>query len=165
MIAISLWQPWASALFAPRPGGMRVPVKQYETRGWQMPPKYVGKPVAIHAAKRRTDDEREFWRDTVMRDPALRAMYAEAFRAIGIKCFGDLPLGAIIGEVVFAGSIPTEKVELDSVEQQWGNYSAGRWAWPTTERKVYDKPIPCIGRQGFFFWGGPGDSTFTVKTL
>ena len=49
MRAISLWQPWATAI--------AVGVKQIETRHWKTD--YRG-PIAIHAAKRWTRDEREF---------------------------------------------------------------------------------------------------------
>lgn len=159
MIAISLWQPWASALFAlreaPARGTPEVPVKRYETRGWHMPRKYVGQRVAIHAAKRWTNDEREFWRDTVL-NSTQRAMYAEAFARIGVRSAKDLPLGCIIGEVVFECSRPTEDLLLvpDWIESQWGNFYPGRAAWPTVERRHYGKPIPCVGRQGFFVWEG-----------
>lgn len=157
MIAISLWQPWASALFAlraePQRGAPDVPVKRYETRHWEMPRKYAGQRVAIHAAKRWTQDEREFWLDTVLLSTD-RAMYAEAFGRIGVRSDRGLPRGCIIGEVVFDRSIPTEDPLLipDTIEDQWGNFSRGRWAWPTIERRHYAQPTPCVGRQGFFIW-------------
>lgn len=44
MKAISLWQPWASLIAAG--------VKAYETRSWAPPRELIGKPIAIHAAKR-----------------------------------------------------------------------------------------------------------------
>ncbi len=157
MLAISLWQPWASALFAPIPGDSGEPIKRNETRSWPLPAKIVGQRVAIHAAKRRTPDEVEFWNDTVIGCPE-RGFYREAFGALGVKCFRDLPLGCIIGTLVFDASFQTTGWGMvDHLEGTWGNYAPGRWAWPTRARQLFAKPIPCVGRQGFFEWNAPAD--------
>ncbi len=151
MIAISLWQPWASALFAPyNPGASPIAIKTNETRHWPMPGRLIGQTIAIHAAKRDTLDEREFWTDVVMA-PSLREMHGHAFAAIGIQNYHDLPRGAIIGTAVFASPIRTEKIDsLGEHEANWGNYSPERWAWPVVHTDHFSKPIPCVGRQGFF---------------
>ena len=44
MKAISLWQPWASLIACG--------AKPYETRSWAPPRDLIGKPIAIHAAKK-----------------------------------------------------------------------------------------------------------------
>src|SRR3546814_14671667 len=67
--AISLWQPWASAIALGH--------KSIETRHW--PTKYRGE-LAIHAAKRFGPDEREF---------------ASIERALG-RMPARLPLGALV---------------------------------------------------------------------
>ncbi len=159
MIAISLWQPWASALFAPaNPGASPRAIKEHETRHWPMPNRFIGQPIAIHAAKRDTPDEREFWMDVVM-NPARRELYGNAFAAIGIQKYSDLPRGAIIGTAVFASPIHTEKMDaVGEIESDWGNFSAGRWAWPTVHLERFATPIPCVGRQGFFEWASPNDT-------
>ncbi len=55
-----------------------------------MPSRLIGKQVGIHAAKRDTRDEREFWEDIVTGDD----MFERAFAAIGIKSYADLPADA-----------------------------------------------------------------------
>ena len=141
MKAISLWQPWASALFTG--------LKPDETRSWSLPDCAVGVPVAIHAAKRDTKAEREFFEDTVS-----NTSDAGPFRDIGIGWYHDLPRGAVIGTVVFASPVRMEiQRHVRSLAQQdWGDYSEGRYAWPLVSYDLFAKPIPCIGRQGFFDW-------------
>lgn len=163
MKAISLWQPWASALFAQQlifngdKIGVR-PLKTYETRSWPMPESLVGQEVAIHAALRRTRDEKDFW---LMYVKSLygNSIACQAFRRIGIDSFEGLPRGCIIGTVVFNSGIRTEKVRLelsaDDIEFDWGNYSDGRWAWPQVSSKRFESPILCKGHQGFFNWEPP----------
>src|SRR3546814_20184887 len=70
--AISLWQPWASAIALGH--------KSIETRHW--PTKYRGE-LALHAAKRFGPDEREF---------------ASIERALG-RMPARLPLGALVAVV------------------------------------------------------------------
>lgn len=151
MIAISLWQPWASALFAPlKPGKAPHAIKLHETRHWPMPKHYANEWVAIHAAKRETPDEREFWQDVVM-DPEHRETYGHAFAAIGIQNYHDLPRGFIVGKVRFAPSKRTDGFgPVAWPEGDWGNYSMGRFAWPVIQTHHFAAPIPCVGRQGFF---------------
>lgn len=153
MKAISLWQPWSSALFAPmNPGASMEAIKTYETRSWPMPSLLIGQEVAIQAAKRNTKDEQEFWMHVVM-DTTRREIYGHSFAAIGIHNYSDLPRGAIIGKVKFARSVHVEDLDvLGEIEHDWGNYSAGRYAWPVTETNLFPAPIPCMGRQGFFDW-------------
>lgn len=122
-----------------------------ETRSWPMPARLVGKPVAIHAAKRDTPDERDFWTYVVMGD--RRELYGHAFAAIGIEKYADLPRGTIIGTAIFASSISTNRMDaVSEMEAEWGNFSADRWAWPVIETTHFAQPVPCIGRQGFFSW-------------
>lgn len=151
MIAISLWQPWASALFAPlNPGASPEAIKGYETRHWPMPDRCIGRMIAIHAAKRDTADEREFWTDVVMA-PGRRETYGHAFAAIGVQKYADLPRGAVIGTAVFRSPVRTEQMgAIGEIESDWGNYAFNRWAWPVIETTLFPQPIPFVGRQGFF---------------
>ncbi len=149
MIAISLWQPWASALFAPLQNPVPLRVKMFETRSWELPAKYIFVEVAIHAAKRDTIDEQAFWMDVVLSHDEMRETYGKAFGALGIEKYSDLPRGAIIGHVVFGAPWKSELVRPSEIEAEWGNFWPGRWAWPTLEVQP-QKPVPCVGRQGFF---------------
>lgn len=147
MKAISLWQPWASALFAPYKGDQFHAIKLYETRHWKMPVYLHNEWVAIHAAKRDTKAEREFWEDIVCENDD----YQRAFIDIGILGYAALPRGSIIGKARFGPSQATSHyADWKDVECDWGNYSPGRYAWPVIEKELFTNPIPCVGRQGFF---------------
>lgn len=144
MKAISLWQPWASAIFAD--------VKHFETRHWKMPMSLAGVKVAIHASKR---DTPEIVADF---DRLVRAGRPEnygAFLALRYERFRDLPLGYILGTVVFSESVPTNGgIEWSEAERDWGNYASGRFAWPIVKGSVerFQDPVPFTGKQGFFNW-------------
>lgn len=125
MRAISLWQPWASAL--------ALGFKRVETRHWST--NYTG-PLVIHAAKRWTPAEREF---------ALTEYE-------GGRLPEHLPLGALVATCTLIGCRRTEDVshQLGWLERMYGNYDAGRFAWFLTDIKPLPEPIPYRGCQGFF---------------
>lgn len=137
MKAISLWQPWASALFTP--------LKINETRSWRFPASLEGERILIHAAKKRDGDVIDFW-------TTLDVGELAAFAAIGIHRFEDLPLGYLLGTGVLTGCVRTEAsgVHEGSSEFEWGNYTPGRFAWQLRNMVRFDQQIPCVGRQGFF---------------
>ena len=150
--AISLHQPWATALVAG--------VKKFETRTWALPAHLVGEPIAIHATKRQPD------RGLVAKlPPSLRA---------------GIPTGAIVGSVVFNGSHlvtgdPEQRIDhlrvtdhyyqvvpvrqdrstyewevwLDDV---WSDMGLGRHVWTVGRAKRLDSPLPTTGRQGIWYW-------------
>jgi hypothetical protein len=153
--AVSVVQPWASALFVMRPkdpstDAPSIPLKPHETRTWRMPARFVAVEVAIHASRRETDEERNFWTDDVLDSP-YRQVYGEAFATIGIQSWLDLPRGCLIGTVVFGASRATEgHFNTEEIAREWGNYGVGRFAWPVIKRKLFKHPIPCRGLPGFF---------------
>jgi len=123
--AISLWQPWASAI--------ALGIKSVETRHWAT--RYTG-PIAIHAAKRWTTAEREF---------------AAVERALG-RLPARLPLGAIVATARLMGCRFTHDVrhQLGTIERLYGDYSDGRYAWFLTDVVALDEPIGYRGAQGLF---------------
>jgi activating signal cointegrator 1 len=125
MRAISLWQPWASAV--------ALGVKRVETRHWST--NYTGS-LVIHAAKRWTRAEREF---------------AEIEHTLG-RLPPRLPLGALVATCTLMGCRLTQDVsyQLGSIERMYGNYEFGRFAWFLTDIKPFAEPIPWKGAQGFF---------------
>lgn len=143
MIAISLWQPWATALLLEFPDG--VPIKPDETRHWDLPPRCIGVPIAIHAAQRDDAKTRRGWRNPI-------EMHHDLFKAAGYESYDALPRGAIVGQVTFQMALPTfyAKRKLIRCQHLLGDYGDGRFAWPTTQRTRYAEPIPAKGRQGFF---------------
>lgn len=129
MKAISLWQPWASA--------MALGWKQIETRHWQA--RYRG-PMAIHAAKRWTADERDEWE-------------------IAVEIYGDryaLPVKPPLGCIVAVGNLhdirPSEDLHgtIAPEEREWGNYGPNRFGWVFRDIRALAEPIPWRGEQGLF---------------
>jgi len=127
MKAISLWQPYATAI--------AIGLKKVETRSWKTA--YQGR-LAIHAAKRWTPQQQEFAR---LEQSCGRLPYA-------------LPLGCIVAVVNVAGCCPAEEFTFQSpsslIECRYGDYSSGRFGWILTDVIRLDKPIPYSGTQGFF---------------
>lgn len=140
---LSLWQPWATALFIDlKPG---VPLKPHETRHWPLPQNYVGRTFAVHAAKRDTTDERAFWEE-------ISDEHLAAFARAGFGSYDSLPRGALIGTVVFHKCLRTEDANVGWKDDayDWGNYEPGRYAYQTLNRRLFKTPIPFTGRQGIF---------------
>jgi activating signal cointegrator 1 len=135
MKAISLWQPWASAV--------AVGAKTIETRTWWTP--HRGR-LAIHAAKKDTPELREFFSWKVC-DPLRRAGFAQ---------FEQLPFGAIIATCRLVECLHATDVDcLTDQERALGDYSPGRYAWVFEDIEPLEKPVPCRGFQSLFDWPQP----------
>ena len=127
MKAISLWQPWASAIALGH--------KSIETRGWAT--RHRG-PIAIHAAKRWTADERE-----------TAAVLDERNGLVGLK---DAPRGCIVAVAEIASVRPSEHLieGIDEIEEMLGNYGPGRFGWMLENVRPLHDPLPFKGKQGLF---------------
>lgn len=154
MRAISLWQPWASAV--------ALGSKTIETRHW--PTKYRGS-LAIHAAKRRPVGELIYlnsvyhWRGTMM---SLLGYIGN-----GKSLVDDLPFGAIVATCELVDCKPTDDFTVSEImsprrpegrtddlynwtEADMGDFSIGRFGWVFANIRALETPIPFTGRQGFF---------------
>lgn len=158
MRAISLWQPWASAV--------AVNAKRIETRHWSTP--YRG-PLAIHAAKRKNVNELIHYHSHWSWQGALRAAgwnWGRHDREFIRGGFG-LPFGAIVAVCELTDCLPTgsfTQEELDTprrpgdtkadaydwTERQMGDFTLGRFGWVLTNIRRIERPIPFKGGQGFF---------------
>ncbi len=125
MKAISLWQPWASA--------MNLGLKKIETRSWST--NYRG-PLLIHASKK------------IISWPS--ADIQGLFEGIAFQP-SDLPLGQVLCQVnlidckcIYIHNKPNSFLELD-----FGDYTPGRYMWITDNLKQLN-PFPFRGRQGLF---------------
>lgn len=125
MKAISLWQPWASAIALGH--------KRIETRHWSTT--YRG-PLAIHAAKRWAPEQREF---------------ASIEHTLG-RLPRQLPLGAIVATCRLVDVLPTDELKLTvpAVERIYGDYEPGRYGWLLEDIVPLAQPLPYKGGQGFF---------------
>ena len=158
MMAISLWQPWASLIAAG--------LKRVETRSWET--RYRG-PLAIHASARwswemvRLLKQPEHWgplSEAGIMDPI------EAARKPSGRMPRPLPLGChvatcVLEECVQVGSrlwnsrrpsvspiFYRDQVGPD--EYIFGNLSEGRWAWLLRDIFALPTPLPAKGCQGLW---------------
>jgi hypothetical protein len=141
MKAITLYQPWASAIACG--------LKTHETRSWST--KHRGF-LAIHASKSVPKKVRD--------DPSYDALYQEVMDA----SYGDepmLPTSCIVTVCWLSDCVPTEAVtcktspypfEIAKNEISFGDYSPGRFAWRLL-RSIKDRmftPIHCAGHRGLW---------------
>jgi activating signal cointegrator 1 len=154
MLAISLHQPWATAI--------ALSSKHIETRSW--PTKYRGA-LAIHAAKRCVKSElihiSSIW--------TWRGALNDVFKDQPRNALWDvLPFGAIVAVCELSDCRPTDsfsQAELhtlrtkeggydtwahDWTENMMGNFGLGRYGWVLKNVRALKTPIPWRGGQGFF---------------
>jgi hypothetical protein len=137
--AVSLWQPWASA--------MGSGVKQNETRSW--PTSYRGE-LVICSAKRKPS--REEVGDGETYDVAMRMPYGCAICVVEIyDCRG----------VEWVSSQPN----FTEAERDLGDYTPGmgRYAWMTRNCRTLTTPLPIVGRQGL--WILTPETIAAIKAL
>jgi hypothetical protein len=129
---ISLWQPWASLIFAG--------VKKHETRGFEPPLKYVGGYIGIHATAK---------------FPAAKHI-SEELHELCLDTFGrsynyTLPLGAVLGAARLSGALPTGAAPPASLADYIaGDWTPGRFAWPLSDIIKFPAAIPAKGKQGWW---------------
>ncbi len=159
MKAISLHQPWASAI--------AFNSKRIETRSWRT--QYRG-PLAIHAAKRCNVTEliclSNCWNWRGALHPVLMNQNPNDNREFLHEM---LPFGAIVAVCNLVECVSTNdfrQIELDLprippgqhfarelyrwTERQMGDFSLGRYGWILEDIKPVDPPIPYKGRQRLF---------------
>lgn len=137
MKAISLWQPWASAI--------ALGVKRIETRSRKT--NYRG-PIAIHAALRHKLEQIEAF-DELLEHDRIRFAFEDSLDL----SFHTLPFGCVVAtaEIVDCRPVGDLKLELLTEEEiALGDYTAGRYGWVLANVKRLGKPIPARGWQGFF---------------
>lgn len=149
MKAISLWQPWASAI--------ALGAKGIETRSWSTP--YRG-PIAIHAAKRCVKEE--LFEMSCQREWCAALGWAFEYDAQWER----LPFGAIVAVCDLVDCRPIESFTLGEIERaqmrhgisgewterQMGDFTvgAGRFGWVLSGIRALAFPIPYRGAQGLF---------------
>jgi hypothetical protein len=149
MKCISLWQPWATALFLrTRTGTLSAPtawLKPDETRCW---PTALRGPIAIHAAAKVTRPDVDY-------DPKLDEILAQ-FTG---RRTADLPRGALLGWMELNQCRPAVEVarHRSTAQQLWGDYrergddGKRRYAWVFGDTRILlPCPIPWKGMQGLF---------------
>lgn len=139
MKAITIHQPWAT-LIALR-------LKVFETRGW--PTKYRG-PLAIHAGKK--IDLEAYEEEPIKSMLAKYGYWAD-----------NLPTGAVIAtselkdclksvDTWTDGYVLEKGVYVYSPEQEFGDFTPGRFAWELSNVQRLTEPITAKGQQGLWNW-------------
>lgn len=152
MNAISLWQPWASAI--------AVGLKTIETRSWAPPTAAIGQPLAICSAKAQTvfmNNERLHLRDWWIAHVRYNPDHHIPFHRAGMDNWVDLPFGKVVATArLYAVCSTSEDPPPDGVslntDAAWGDFSPGRFAWFLDNITPLEQPVPVIGRQGIFNW-------------
>jgi hypothetical protein len=128
MKALSLWEPWASAVV--------LGIKKIETRSWDTRHHGI---LLIHAAKHPPEDL-----------PNLLRHLQRAFEPEPLH----FNLGYLIGMVNVVRTMRTEHIstytDVGPSELEWGDYRPGRYGWFLTNPCPFKQPIPYRGRQGLF---------------
>ena len=171
MKAISLWQPWASLIALGK--------KRIETRSWYTD--YRG-PIAIHAAKRRIDDDTFYF---LMRTDAFARATASMENRFER---GSCPYGCIVATAYLANCVRIEKdvmnynyyssyVPMYSKDKSrligwqhlynemirippaptedefyFGDYTPGRYAWMLSNIRALAITRPAKGMQRIWEW-------------
>lgn len=154
MMALSLWQPWASLVMAG--------IKPFEFRTWPAPAAHHDSVIVIHAAARpvRKQEIKELlvdrkkllrslgWRNFLDPAPFLDAAHV----VLEPLCLspGRATIGAGLGTVrlgkpvtamqLMEGTMPADEIDPDM------------WAWPVDDAQPFKEPIPAKGAQGFWKW-------------
>lgn len=134
MKAISLWQPWASAI--------ALGLKKIETRSWSTA--YRGR-IAIHAAQKITNMQRDFFYDCMLR-PEFRDAWTIT------TTFWAMPFGAVVATADLVRVDRTSDVmhSTTPIEYHLGDYFPGRFAWILENVVPLPEPFHVRGRQGLF---------------
>jgi hypothetical protein len=148
MRAITIWQPWASAI--------ALGLKRFETRSW--PTSYRG-PILIHAAAR---GDREHGRMMAFCSYNVRAtLAADAVRMTELIVDASTwrGVGIAVGELVDCR--PGPSVRTSPLERSLGKFDDGFYAWKIDNVVKLDRPILARGMQGL--WVPPADVVGAVK--
>lgn len=130
---ISLWQPWASLMFAD---------KYLETRSWDT---QVRGTVFIHAAKTMKGIE------IMAQSKHLKAI-EESLGIPHAEWKTKLPFGKLIGSGKLHHTMDSEEAARECPDQiPFGDFTPGRFAHFYSELMPLQSLVPCKGKQGFFF--------------
>lgn len=133
MKALTIWQPWASLIAWGE--------KRYETRSWA--PAHRG-PLAIHASIQ----------DATVHLIPQNFQYMKAFERAGVSWEEALPGGVVLCTVDLVDVVRVETLrgKISQAEEQFGDYSAGRFAWRLENVRLLERPISARGLQGLWEW-------------
>ena len=139
MKALSVRQPWAYLLLS---GEIvtGIPPKRIENRDWPLPSTFqLPQRILIHSGKVLDLDAWDWIEKNI--SPAL------ALKLDLLENSGKLKLGAIIGETDVIGQMSGDRNIYPGTPAIW---YVGKYGFVTANPELYKKPIPCLGKLGFF---------------
>ena len=135
MRAISLWEPWGTAIAKG--------LKKIETRHWSTD--YRG-PIAIHCAKT-TVATNALWSGA---DTWEQKAMLDALAEVGVTNPSHLAFGCVVAVCMLVRVVRVESLGgISATERIFGNYEAGRFGWMLENVRPL-APQPFRGAQGFF---------------
>lgn len=117
MLALSLWQPWATAVIDHG--------KDVENRVWAPPARVIGQRIAIHAGRR------------------VDAAALDQARAAGYELPDPLPAGVLLGTVRLVDAHHASACRAGC--SPWAE--PGVHHWVLTDPRPLARPVPCRGFQ------------------
>lgn len=153
MMALTIWEPWASLIAAG--------AKPYEWRGWEAPKRLVGQRIAIHAGSRKV--KREEIVELILQLRGGGAVGTSLIPEIALPLLerwhmspGMLPLSsvlctAVLGKPITA-AVYASKHGLYAADSDRVDHT--KWGWPLTDIKQIEPFAPAKGMQGFWTWDG-----------
>lgn len=153
MKAITIWQPWATAI--------ALEIKHNETRSWAT--NYRG-PIAIHAAAKNDAALRGLWMDVCsemskaghdyfIRQVHNKGPYYIEYRDKNREVICNLDFGAVVAIANLVECIPITPeyyATLSEEERALGDYTFGRFAWVIEDVVMLHDSIPFKGQQGIW---------------
>jgi hypothetical protein len=147
--ALTLWQPWASAIVGSHVDGGIEGLKRIENRDWPPPRHLIGERIWIHAAKRPLDME------------GLAFVEQRGFK-IPPSAY---PTGCLIGSAKIIGAITTVAGEAGvftqeptgltararEVAMQNAGWFGGPWGWILDDVRRLEVPILCPGNRRIWY--------------
>ena len=139
MKALSLWQPWASAV--------ALGLKRIETRSWGTNFRGV---IAIHASK-----TTQGWEDCSS-SVELRVFNASGYSLVSIPIVDRPSLFQHGGVIAVARLMDCVEMTAELIDKQsdlelsMGDWRPGRFAWVLGNVRVLPKPFVCRGGQRIF---------------
>ena len=136
---LSIWQPWAQLIGH----GYRLA----EARTWALPRKYIGKTLAIAAAKKL---DRDAWIHLCSQYNSNQGRRDAMSRCMGQFGTPDTwPQGCVIGLVHAVGcASPNATDSLPPKFRRWA--MRDRYTWLFAEAAPLKEPLPVRGKQGIF---------------
>jgi len=128
--ALTLWEPWASLIAMKR--------KTAETRSWACPPDNYGRRIAIHAGRRVERELAAYF--SVDPLPGYVVATAVLTQCVRVESHTE----------GFAHCRTIRQNLITVPEDQYGDFSTGRWLWLLEDIAAVPEPFEAVGAQGLW---------------